>query len=137
MTSAYYHCLALDPGHKTGVCHLRPSEAPFLRASTMTEEQTYGWLADIWRLHLDDDYDVVLVEKPPASGDAVTLGLFTEIARKVRRHSNKLVTPMPAEWKPFVKANPVPDDWKPYLRDEHQRDAARMIWWWLQTHKEE
>lgn len=128
--------ISIDPGHSTGVCFFHAGyDSNVGLSGTMTVAHD-RILATFERRWWDVHYDKYLVERPPKGGDDETVRCYLNLRDRFNKTPGKLVLVSPGEWKPWVKANPIPDKWKTTCQDQHQRDAAGMLHWWLSTHKE-
>lgn len=128
--------LAVDPGASTGIAFYaqRPLEIPALRTNTLSPLRLRSWLARKHQWHADDY--TVLVERIPEGGMRETVLIEALILEQLEPLAKALHRPSPGEWKPFVKANRIPYEWYAQCHSDHEQDAAGMLWWWLQTHKE-
>lgn len=126
--------ISLDPGWSCGICFFHGGHGVGLSGTlTLAHDKVLGVFERHW---WDYKYDKYLVERPPKGGDDITVRLYLDLQDRFGKAKGKLVLISPGEWKPWTKANPMPDRWKALCRDQHQRDAAGMLHWWLSTHKE-
>jgi hypothetical protein len=79
---------------------------------------------------------MVLVERAPTGADRpAALAHWLQTSFETWGHAVTLIGP--GEWKPWVKGNPLPEDWRGRTRSAHERDALGLLWYWLNTRKEE
>ena len=142
----YRHAVAFDPGQSTGVVL---ADWPLLgvgdmswadvvwTSHTVVEERLQDFLADratrfVRECASRGEPLHVLIERPPqrAREPGGAARLIREWLREVGCHV-AVVWASPGEWKPWVKASPL----RLTARTQHEKDAANLLRWWLETRR--
>lgn len=142
------HSIVFDPGQSTGVVladwpvlDLGKPPTPWAdvvwTSHTITEDRLEGWLHEragrfLQTCAFHGEPVTAIIERPPQRAR-----LPAEHARVITEwlHSwggvVRKVWASPGEWKPWVKANPL----RLTVGSQHERDAASLLRWWLETRK--
>ena len=126
--------IAIDPGETTGCCVWTDTDKD---QYTIRQFESYSIGQSIIDAIIRADLEtIVVIEKPPIRGNDVKLvGLYGQILSHANKYipSSRLFTPLPGQWKPWVKqfAKAKMNEIPPKFR--HARDARGMGLYILST----
>ena len=142
----YTHACAFDPGQSTGAVladwlvidlgrHPTSWADVVWTSATILEDKLAGWLQErgtrfVRECSFRGEPLTVLIERPPqrAREPGGAARIIQEWLRDVRCHT-EVIWASPGEWKPWVKANPL----RLTAGSQHEKDAANLLRWWLET----